>query len=265
MTAKHGVSSRTALITGSTAGLGLAIAEALGATGCNIVLHGLEPPDAMESRTTALAAAHGVGVTYVRVDLASLAGVEHLVTTARNRFGQVDILVNNAVARHFSSVETFPTEAWDRALAVNVSAPFHAVRCVLPGMRAAGWGRVVNMVSVYGQRGTPGRVDYVTTKAALLGLTRAVAAEVADAGITCSGVCPGSVSTPGTEARVQALVDGGLERNEAVRCFLRGKQPTGRFVEPSGVAAAVAFLCNDAAGDINGAVLPVDGGWLATG
>ena len=256
-------SGRTALVTGSTSGLGWAIADALAATGCNAVLHGLEPPEVMAAKAAALSKTHGVAVGYLHADLSSPAGVRRLVETVQARFGRVDILVNNAVTRHFGPIESFPTEAWDLALAVNVSAAFHAVRLLLPGMRQAGWGRVVNMVSVYGQRGTPDRVDYVTTKAALLGFTRAVAVEVAGAGITCNGVCPGSVSTPGTEARVDALMAGGLGREEAVRRFLAGKQPTGRFVEQKNVAAAVAFLCIVAADDINGAVLPLDGGWLA--
>lgn len=256
--------ARVALVTGSTAGLGLAIAEGLAATGCDVALHGLEAAEAMAAPVAAMAEAHGVQVAYVAADLAGRDGVEHLVRTVQGRFGRVDILVNNAVTRHFAPIEAFPPEAWDRAMAVNVSAAFHAIRLLLPGMRAAGWGRVVNMVSVYGHRGTVNRVDYVTGKAALLGLTRAVAAEVAGAGITCNGVCPGSVSTPGTEARVEEMMAEGMGREEAVRLFLRGKQPTGRFVAAEGVAAAVAFLCGAGAGDINGAVLPVDGGWLAT-
>ena len=255
---------RTALVTGSTSGLGLAIAEALAASGCNLLLHGLEQPDAMAAPAAALAGAHGVAVDYLHADLSSAAGVAGLAEAARSRFGRVDILVNNAVARQFGAIEAFPVEAWDRALAVNVSAAFHAVRLLLPGMKGAGWGRIVNMVSVYGHRGTPDRVDYVTTKAALLGFTRAVAVEVGGHGVTCNGVCPGSVSTPGTEARVEALMAGGLGRDEAVRRFLAGKQPTGRFIEGKNVAASVAFLCSAAANDINGAVLPVDGGWLAS-
>lgn len=255
---------RTALVTGSTNGLGLAIAEALAAVGCNPVLHGLDTAEIMKPRVAALAKAHGVKASYVYADLSSPSGVQLLVDEVQKQFDRVDIVVNNAVARHFGPVETFPTDAWDRALAVNVSAAFHAVRLLLPGMKKVGWGRIVNMVSVYGHRGTPNRVDYVTTKAALLGFTRAIAVEIAGSGVTCNGVCPGSVSTPGTETRVAALMAEGLEREEAVRRFLVGKQPTGRFIEQKNVAAAVAFLCSGAADDINGTVLPVDGGWLAS-
>jgi 3-hydroxybutyrate dehydrogenase len=227
------------------------------------MLHGVEPEDSMMGRCAELQSAYGVPVHYVAADLASVAGVEQLVTAAQERLGAVGVLINNAVTRHFAPIEAFPSDAWDRALAVNVSAAFHAVRLLLPGMRAVGWGRIVNMVSVYGQRGTADRVDYVTTKAALIGLTRAIAVETAIAGITCNAVCPGSVSTPGTEVRVAALEAEGLPRAEAVRHFLAGKQPTGRFVDASSVVAAVLFLCGPAGRDVTGTVLPVDGGWLA--
>lgn len=219
----------------------------------------------MDARCRVLEAEHGTEALYVRADLAHESGVAALVRAAYTRFGTVDVLVNNAVTRHFAPVEEFPTDRWDRGLAVNVSAPFHAIRLLLPAMRARGWGRIVNMASVYGMRGTAGRVDYVTAKAALLGLTRAVAMETVDAGITCNAVCPGSVSTPGTEARVERLMcEDGLSRDAAVRRFLAGKQPSGRFVEAGSVAAAVLFLCGEAGRDITGAVLPVEGGWLAS-
>jgi 3-hydroxybutyrate dehydrogenase len=259
------LAGRCALVTGSTGGLGRAVAEALARSGCRVVLHGLEPEDEMDARCRALEAEHGTEALYVRADLAHESGVAALVGAACARFGTVDVLVNNAVTRHFAPVEEFPTDLWDRGLAVNVSAPFHAVRLLLPAMRARGWGRIVNMASVYGMRGTAGRVDYVTSKAALLGLTRAVAMETVEAGITCNAVCPGSVSTPGTEARVERLMrEDGLSRDAAVRRFLAGKQPSGRFVEAGSIAAAVLFLCGEAGRDITGAVLPVEGGWLAS-
>ncbi len=250
------LAGRTALVTGSTDGLGLAIAAALARAGCRVVLHGLL--DAAEM--TGTLAALGGGHRYVRADLGHADGVAALAGAA----GRVDVLVNNAVVRHFAPLVEFPAERWGAALAVNVTAPLQLIQRLLPGMRAAGWGRIVNMASVYGQRGTPGRVDYVTTKAAVLGLTRAVAAELAGEGVTCNAVCPGSVSTPGTEGRVEALMaQGGLGREEAVRLFLAGKQPSGRFVQAGSVAAMVVFLCGAAGADVTGAVLPVDGGWMA--
>ncbi len=256
---------KAALITGSTAGLGLEIGRTLARSGCRVMLHGLEPTDAMAETCTTLARDAGCDVHYVRADLAAPDGAAAAVSAAQNAFGRVDILVNNAVVRHFAPLEAFPMDHWNHALAVNLTAPLQAIQAVLPGMRAGGWGRIFNMTSVYGQRGTRGRVDYVTTKAALIGLTRAVAAETAGEAITCNALCPGSVSTPGTESRVEAIAAAeGLTRAEAVRRFLVGKQPSGRFVAAENVARLLAFLCGPAGDDINGAVLPADGGWLAT-
>ena len=258
------LAGKRALVTGSTAGLGQAIATGLAANGCNVVLHGLEAEDAMAAACRALEEQHDVQVACVRGDLATDAGAIGVFGAAEAAFGGLDILVNNAVVRHFAPVDQFPVEAWQRALAVNLSAAFHLVRLALPGMRARGWGRIVNMTSVYGERGAPNRIDYVTTKSALLGFTRAVAMETLADGITCNAVSPGSVLTPGTEDRVRAIEAGGVERAQAERQFLAGKQPSGRFVRPEDVAASVAYLCGEAARDITGTVLPIDGGWLAS-
>jgi 3-hydroxybutyrate dehydrogenase len=259
------LSGKGALITGSSAGLGYAIAEGLASSGCNVALHGLESEVAVATQRQSLQDRHGVRVAYFRSDLVREKGAVDLLDGARAALGAVDILVNNAVVRHFAPIDRFPVEAWERALAVNISAAFHLVRLVLPGMRERGWGRIVNMTSVYGERGTVNRVDYVTTKSALLGFTRAVAMETVSDGITCNAVSPGSVLTPGTEKRVQEIRDeSGIEREQAERKFLEGKQPSRRFVRPEDVAAAVAFLCSAAARDITGTVLPVDGGWLAS-
>ena len=204
-------------------------------------------------------------VTYVCSDLSTARGATDLLAAVQNGLGTIDILVNNAVVRHFAPIDRFPVAEWDKALAVNLSAAFHLVRLALPAMRARGWGRVINMTSVYGERGTVNRIDYVTTKSGLVGFTRALAMETLSDGITCNAVCPGSVLTPGTETRVQQIRDTtGAERAEAERKFLEGKQPSGRFIRAEDVAAAVVFLCSPAARDITGSVFPVDGGWLAS-
>ncbi len=255
---------RRALVTGSTGGLGLAMAEGLARAGCHVVLHGLEPEDRVAETCRELERDHGVKATYVAADLSTEAGAKSLVEKARAAAGPLDILVNNAVVRHFAPIESFPVAEWERALAVNVSAAFHLVRLILPEMRARGWGRIINMSSVYGSRGTANRVDYVTTKTALLGFTRAVAMETVGQGITCNAVCPGSVLTPAIDERVAKLAEEtGKARAEAERQFLAGKQPTGQFVSAGHVADLVVFLCGPSGRDVTGAMLPVEGGWLA--
>jgi 3-hydroxybutyrate dehydrogenase len=256
---------RCALVTGSTNGLGLAIASALARSGCDIVLSGVVAPAEATQACAALAVAHGIDTTYVQADLSSHAGAAGLVERLHAQVKSPDILVNNAVVRHFAPIESFPTDAWDRSLAVNVSAAFDLARLLLPAMRARGWGRIVNMTSIYSQRGAAERVDYVTTKSALLGLTRAIALETVGAGITCNAVAPGSVLTDAIDARIRAIIDAqGVSRAEAERRFLAGKQPTGRFVQADHVADLVVFLCGPSAGDITGAMIPMDGGWLAS-
>ena len=173
--------------------------------------------------------------------------------------------MNNAVVRHFSPLETFRPQDWDRALAVNLSSAFHASRLVLPGMRQRDFGRIVNVSSVYGLFATVNRIDYVTTKTALIGFTRAVALETAGQNITCNAICPGTVPTPNIEARLaDEMAKSGLGRAEAERSFLASRQPSGRFVAPERVASLVALLCGEGGADITGAAIPIDGGWSAS-
>jgi 3-hydroxybutyrate dehydrogenase len=254
---------RCALITGSTQGLGYALAERLAAEGCNIVMNGFGDRAEIEERRRRLENA-GVRALHHRADVGDPAQVGDLVATAEKAFGGVDVLINNAVVRHFAPVEAFSPADWDRALAVNLSSAFHAVRLALPGMRARDFGRIVNVASVYGLFATVNRVDYVTTKTALIGFTRAVALETAQTGITCNAICPGTVPTPSIEARLEAeRARSGLSRPEAERAFLATRQPSGRFVAPERVAALVALLCGPAGADITGSAIPLDGGWSA--
>ncbi|WP_083745509.1 SDR family oxidoreductase [Variovorax sp. KK3] len=256
---------KTALITGSSGGLGFAVAQELARAGCNVVLHGIEPEEGVRGRAAELAQAHGVVASYMQVDLTDAAATEKLVRDVHERHGGIDVLVNNAVTRHFAAIDAFPVECWDRALAVNLSAAFHTIRLSLPGMRARGWGRIFNMTSVYGSRGIANRVDYVTTKTALIGMTRAVAMETINQGITCNAICPGAVLTPTSELRIDALMEEtGLSRERATQQFLQGKQPTHRFIDAAHVAQMLVFLCGPAGGEITGAVMPVEAGWLAS-
>ena len=259
------LAGRTALVTGSTDGLGYAIAEGLAAAGCSVMLHGLAAEADVQPKLEALGARTGVPVLYRRADLAATHAVETLIESTVAELGAIDILVNNAVVRHFAPIVDFPPERWDAALAVNLSAAFHAIRLALPGMQARNYGRIFNMTSVYGSRGTVDRVDYITTKSALLGLTRSVALENLDFDVTCHSICPGSVLTPNIEGRVLRLMEErALSRDAAEAVFLRGKQPGGRFVPAQSVTDLLLFLCGPIARDMTGAMLPVEAGWLAS-
>lgn len=258
------MASRSALITGSSSGLGLAVAESLAAAGFNIVLHGLEDAASMRAAATALATRHDIDAVYCQADLADLAAIDRLMQMVRDAFGGPDVVVNNAVVRHFATVEELDIADWQRSLAVNLTAPLRIIQLALPGMRARDFGRVVNLSSHYGQRGARGRVDYVTTKTGILGLTRTVALETAGTGITCNAVSPGTLPTPAIATRIDALgAARGLSHDDAVREYMKERQPSGRFVELADVGAAIAFLCGPAARDITGAVIPIDGGWSA--
>jgi 3-hydroxybutyrate dehydrogenase len=255
---------KCALITGSTQGLGYAMATGLAAEGCNIVLNGLGDPAEIEKKRRQLETDHGVRVLYHGTDLADPKQIAELVEAAQRTFGAVDILINNAVVRHFSPIETFRPEDWDRALAVNLSAAFHTTRLTLGGMRARNFGRIVNMASIYGQRAVVNRIDYVTTKTALIGFTRAVALEAADRNITCNAICPGTSPSPNIEGRLaEVMLKEGLSRERAVEQFMASRQPSRRFVAMESVAALAVFLCGPGGADITGAALPIDGGWSA--
>lgn len=259
------LAGRCALITGSTAGLGFAIAEALAAQGCNIVLNGVAPAGEGAAAQQQLVQKFGVDAAYERADISQLAEIERLVAASAARFGSIDIVVNNAVARHFAPIEKLTPAEWEQSLAVNLSAPFHIARLVLPMMRARGWGRIFNLSSYYGSHGAENRIGYVTTKTALIGMTRAIALEADDQDITCNAICPGTLATPDIMARIDKLAAAnGISTDEATRQYLTGRRPAGRFVGLESVGGLIAFLCGPGGRDITGAVLPVDGGWTAT-
>lgn len=250
-----------ALVTGSTAGLGLAVAESLAAAGANIVLHDMVAPKEEADR---LAARFGVKVIAAEADLSQRGAIESMMADLHQRCGAIDILVNNAVIRHFAAVENFPPEAWDRALAVNLSAPFHLIRLALPAMRQRGWGRIINLASIYSSRAVADRIDYVTTKTAILGVTRSVALETARTGITCNAVAPGTLSTPAITNKIAGIaVQTGESIESTTETYLGARQPSARFIGMESVGALIVFLCSDAARDITGTCLPMDGGWSA--
>ena len=258
------LAGKRALITGSTQGLGLAAARRLAEAGCHVVLNGFGDGPSIAAIQRDIETRYGVRAMYSPADLRNPDDIERMVAQAMEDFGGIDIVVNNAVVRHVGPVESLPARDWDEAIAVNLSSAFHAIRLTLPGMKQRNWGRIVNVSSIYGLTAAPNRVGYVTTKTALIGLTRAVALETTGYDITCNAVCPGTSATPVHEAALARLMEGDrISRDDAERQLLAGKQPTGRLISPDGVAALVVFLCGEDSRDITGATLPIDGGWSA--
>ncbi|HAT34700.1 MAG TPA: beta-D-hydroxybutyrate dehydrogenase [Rhodospirillaceae bacterium] len=257
---------RSALITGSSRGIGAAMAEALAADGCNVMLNGFGDGDEIEAERKRLADTYNVDVAYNGADLGKEDQVDALFKATEEAFGAVDILVNNAVIRYFHAIEDFPRDEWRNSLDVNVTAPLILTQLALPGMKARGWGRIINFSSVMGLAGRSGRVDYITSKHAMLGLTRSTAAEVGEIeGITCNAICPGSVLTPNTEIKIAELgEEEGLEFEDAKRRYLEIRNQKLDYITPARVARLVAFLCEEASMDITGVALPIDQGRSAT-
>ncbi|HJV63301.1 MAG TPA: 3-hydroxybutyrate dehydrogenase [Albitalea sp.] len=257
------LNTKTALVTGSTSGIGLAIAEALAAQGANVVLNGFGDVDA------ALAAVRracrgDAAADYHPADMSDPDAIGDMLGFAQRRFGSVDVLVNNAGIQHVAPVEDFDPAQWDRIIAINLSAVFHTTRLALPGMRARGWGRIVNIASVHGLVASAGKSAYVAAKHGVIGLTKAVALETADSAVTCNAICPGWVLTPLVQQQVDARAkETGASVPDAQRQLLSEKQPSGQFVAPQQLAALAVFLCSDAASQVRGAAWTVDGGWTA--
>lgn len=258
------LNGRHALVTGAEAGLGYAIADQLASAGASVVMHSLAANDQARQARDTIADRHGAHVELLQADLRDVDQIEAMAAQALARFPRIDILVNNAVIRHFEPAHQLPRDQWDEGLAVNLSAPFHLARLTLPGMLAQQWGRIINLSSVYGSGAAPNRVGYITTKTALLGMTRALAIETAGSGITCNAVAPGTAPTPAIVSKIAAIAkQSGQSIEDAEREYLAARQPTGRFVALENVAALICFLCADTGSDITGATLPIDGGWTA--
>jgi 3-hydroxybutyrate dehydrogenase len=257
------LANKAALVTGSVDGIGFAIAEQLAAQGCAVMLNGLAPAEHIEKQMGTLRA-RGATVAYHGADLSVPSQIDDMVAQTRQQFGQIDIVVNNAVARTYANIEDLPVEAWNYALAVNLSAPYHIVRQVMPELKQRKWGRVINIASNYALRGTARRSDYCSTKHGLLGLTRVIALEGLDFGITCNAICPGATLTPHARKLVaQRMEASGKSEEEATRDYLAQRQPSKRFVDPKDIGHLAVFLCSDAAKEMTGGPVAIDGGWLA--
>ncbi|MGQ0579286.1 MAG: 3-hydroxybutyrate dehydrogenase [Betaproteobacteria bacterium] len=255
---------KSAVITGSTSGIGLGVARAFAAQGCNVMLNGFGDTAEIERLRAGLAAEHKVSVLYSSADMARPAEIAAMIEQAKRRFGAVDILVNNAGIQHVAPVDEFPIDKWDAILAINLSSAFHAIRSVLPGMKTKGWGRIVNVASAHGLVASPFKSAYVAAKHGLVGLTKTVALEMAGKGVTCNAICPGYVLTALVEKQIddQAKVHG-IAREDVVRDIILERQPSKEFVSIEDVAALAVFLAGDAATSVTGAALPIDGGWVA--
>jgi 3-hydroxybutyrate dehydrogenase len=254
---------KVAVVTGSTSGIGLGIAKALAAQGADVMLNGFGDAETIAKVRKEVEAAGGK-TGYSAADMSKPADVAALIEATAKELGSVDILVNNAGIQHVAPVEDFPDEMWDRILAVNLSAAFHAIQACLPGMRRRGWGRIVNIASVHGLVASPFKVAYVAAKHGLVGLTKTVALETARDGITCNAICPGYVLTPLVDRQVddQARAHG-MPREEVVERVMLDRQPTRRFVTVEEVAEFCGFLCGDAAASTTGGAHVIDGGWTA--
>lgn len=255
---------KSALITGSTSGIGLGIARALAREGCNVMLNGFGDPAAVEALRLEIASANGVRAFYNPADMTKPAEIAALVDDCARRLGGLDILVNNAGIQHTSTIEEFPPERWDAIIAINLSSSFHTMHHAVPLMKARGWGRIINIASVHGLVGSVNKAGYVAAKHGLVGLTKVVALENAGIGITCNAICPGWTRTELIEPQIVAKAESlGVDPEEGGRALLAEKQPSKQFVSVEQLGALAVFLCSAAAAQITGIAMPIDGGWTA--
>jgi 3-hydroxybutyrate dehydrogenase len=258
------LSGKTALVTGSTSGIGLATARAMAAEGANMVLNGFGDAAEIETIRQELEAASGAGALYSGADLTKAEEIEAMMAQAGEAFGGVDILVNNAGMQHVAPLDQFPVNRWDLIIALNLTAVFHTTRLALPGMKEKGWGRIINTASAHSLVASPNKAPYVASKHGVAGLTKAVALETATSGVTVNCISPGYVWTPLVENQIPDTMKArGLTREQVINDVLLAAQPTKKFVTVDQVAALALFLCRDEASAITGANLSMDGGWTA--
>ena len=252
--------NKSALVTGSTSGIGLGIAKALARQGANIVINGFGDTETPQKEIAAL----GVQVAYHGADMSKPAEIEAMMAFAADKFGQVDILVNNAGIQHVARVEDFPIEKWDAIMAINLSSAFHASRLALPAMQKANWGRIINVASVHGLVGSAEKSAYVAAKHGVIGLTKVTALENATSGVTCNAICPGWVLTPLVQKQVDAKAAAlGLSNEDAKKQLLGEKEPSMQFTTPEELGELAVFFCSPAGNNVRGVAWNMDGGWTA--
>ena len=255
---------KTALVTGSTSGIGLGIAKALASQGAHIVLNGFGDVDAPRAQVLEAGKEHGIQVHFHGADMSRAADIEDLFQYARDQLGGIDILVNNAGIQHVARIEDFPPERWDAILAINLTSAFHTTRLALPHMQSQGWGRIINIASVHGLVASAQKSAYVAAKHGLVGLTKVTALESATTGITCNALCPGWVLTPLVQKQVDAkAAEKGVSNEEAQKLLLGEKEPSLQFTTPEELGALAVFFCSPAANNVRGVAWNMDGGWVA--
>ncbi len=258
------LTGKTALVTGSTSGIGMAIAKALAAQGANIVLNGFGDAAAIEAERAGIAKDNGVEALFNGADLTKADQIEALMADIQTKLGGVDILVNNAGIQHVAPIEEFPTDKWDAIIGLNLTSSFHTTRLAFPGMKAKKWGRIVNIASAHALVASPFKSAYVAAKHGLLGFTKTIALEGATFGITANAICPGYVKTPLVEKQIPDTAKArGMTEEQVIRDVILAAQPTKQFVTTEDIAALAVLLCSDAGKSINGAPLSIDGGWVA--
>ena len=260
----YGLKGQAAIVTGSTSGIGQALASALAVAGVNVVLNGFGDHTAIERDRTAMEEVADVKVRYHAADMTKPAEIADMVAYAKSEFGRLDILVNNAGVQHVAPIEEFPIEKWDQIIAINLSSAFHATRAAVPIMKTAGRGRIINLASAHALVASPFKAAYVAAKHGVAGLTKTVALEVAQAGITCNAICPGYVKTPLVELQIEDQARArGMTPEQVMKDVILAAQPTKKFVEFDQLAGLMLYLASDAGASVNGAMLSVDGGWTA--
>lgn len=252
-----------ALVTGSTSGIGLGVAQRLAAQGCNIMLNGFGTAEQIAEAKKAIEA-HGVKVAYSGADLSKPEEIETMAKDAQAAFGHIDVLVNNAGIQHVAPVENFSVEKWNAVIAINLSAAFHTTRLFLPSMKERNWGRIINIASAHGLVASANKSAYVAAKHGIVGLTKVVALETAQTGVTCNAICPGWVLTPLVQAQIDKRAAAeGISVEKAKIELLAEKQPSLEFVTPEQLGGLAVFLCSDDAAQVRGAAWNMDGGWVA--